>query len=83
MFQSKVGCPKALCLTVYTNSWAVAINIMSEQFKLNVFTVEQDNEKIEKIISQVMPILKGATVNQIKMALDKCYDLVKLCYTVN
>lgn len=41
---------------------------MSEQFKLNVFTVEQDNEKIEKIISQVMPILKGATVNQIKMA---------------
>lgn len=56
---------------------------MSEQNKLKVFTAEQDSEKVEQIVGQVMPLLKSATVNQIKMALDKCYALVKLCYVVN
>ena len=56
---------------------------MSEQNELKVFTAEEDNEKIEEIVSQVMPILKGATVSQIKMALGKAYPLVKLCYVVS
>jgi len=72
----------ANCQTNLTNSRS-GNNIMSEQNELKVFTAEQDNEKIEEIVSQVMPILKGATVSQIKMALDKAYALVKLCYVVS
>ena len=50
---------------------------------LNVFMTGEDKEKSEQIIAQVMPLLKGATMNQIKMALDKCYTLAQSCFIVN
>lgn len=52
---------------------------MSEQNNFKVFMADQDREAVDKIVSQVMPFLKDATLNQIEMALEKCLTTIKLC----
>lgn len=56
---------------------------MSEQNEIKVFSHQEEDAKVQEIYIQVMPLLKGATVNQIEKALGKCLDTVKSCLTVH
>jgi len=48
-----------------------------EDFKFKVFTGDQDREIAEKVRDEIMPLLKGLTINQVEIALKSCLEVAK------